>query len=436
MDSVIMISARQHSVSIFFPCYNDKGTIGSLVLEATRVAKTLTDDFEVIVIDDGSQDGSRELLMDMKLKNEISQFKLVMHEKNRGYGAVLQTGFKTASKELVFYTDGDGQYDVRELPRLWKKMTPDMDVVNGYKIKRHDPFHRIIIGYIYQYAMKFAFGLSIKDVDCDFRLIRRKVFDTVELTSTTGTVTIELVKRVQQAGFRFTEVGVSHHFRTYGTSQFFSFKRVFKTLWKLIFLWTDLILLHALEKPAVSIFLRKILEGNFIQQKKIIRERFLTSAGGKVLDLGSGTGEFSPLFSNEGYSGIDIDPANIAFAKTHYPGKEFRQGDARELPSADDAFDKILVVGVLHHLSDDDCRKALSEMTRVLRKHGTLLVIEDTKYRSIVSKVLRAIDRGNHVRGFEEWEDMLGAYFTIRDSCMFRTGIGCPYSAFVLTRKD
>lgn len=423
------------SLSIFFPCYNDKGTIGSLVLEATRVAKALTDDFEIIVIDDGSQDGSRELLMDMKLKNEIPQFKLVMHEENRGYGAVLQTGFKTASKELVFYTDGDGQYDVRELPRLWEKMTLDMDVVNGYKIKRHDPVHRIIIGLVYQYAMKFAFGLAIKDVDCDFRLIRRKVFDTVELTSTTGTVTIELVKRIQQAGFHFTEVGVSHHFRTYGTSQFFSFKRVFKTLWKLIFLWTDLILLHALEKPAVSIALRKILEGNFRQQKKIIRERFLVAAGRKVLDLGSGTGEFSPLFSSEGYSGIDIEPANIAFAKAHYPGKEFRQGDARALPFMDDAFDKILVVGVLHHLSDDDCRKALSEMKRVLRKDGTLLVIEDTKYGSLVSIILRAIDRGNHVRSFDEWKDVLGAFFTIRDSFMFRTGIGCPYSAFMLTHN-
>src|SRR3989338_9919650 len=279
----MIISARPPSLSLFFPCYNDKGTIATLILDAQRVAKTLTDDFEVIVIDDGSQDGSRELLMDVKLKNEVPQFKLIMHEKNKGYGSVLQSGFKTATKEWVFYTDGDGQYDVRELPRLWNKMTPETDIVNGFKIKRHDPLFRIIVGYLYQYIMQWAFWLPVTDVDCDFRLIRRKVFDTVNLASTTGTVTIELVKKVQQAGFRFTEVGVSHHFRTYGTSQFFSFKRVFKTLWKLIFLWTDLILLHALEKPAVSIFLRKILEGNFIQQKKIIRERFLTSAGGKVL---------------------------------------------------------------------------------------------------------------------------------------------------------
>ena len=245
-----MATTHPHSLSIFFPCYNDKGTIGTLVLEAVRVAKTLTSDFEVIVIEDGSTDGSREFLLDLKLKNEIPEFKLVLHEQNKGYGAVLQSGFKTARKELVFYTDGDGQYDVRELPRLWEKMTPDMDVVNGYKIKRHDPFHRIIIGLLYQYVMKFAFGLAIKDVDCIFRLIRRKVFDVVELKSTTGTVTIELVKRIQQAGFRFTEVGVSHHFRTYGTSQFFNFRRVFKTLWKLIFLWVDLMVIHRTAKQS------------------------------------------------------------------------------------------------------------------------------------------------------------------------------------------
>src|SRR3989344_2774614 len=245
-----MATTHPHSLSIFFPCYNDKGTIGTLVLEAVRVAKTLTDNFEVIVIEDGSTDGSREFLLDLKLKNDVPEFKLVLHEKNKGYGVVLQSGFKTASKDLVFYTDGDGQYDVRELPRLWEKMTPDMDVVNGYKIKRHDPFHRIIIGLLYQYVMKFAFGLAIKDVDCDFRLIRRKVFDVVELKSTTGTVTIELVKRIQQAGFRFTEVGVSHHFRTYGTSQFFNFMRVFKTLWKLIFLWVDLMVIHRTAKQS------------------------------------------------------------------------------------------------------------------------------------------------------------------------------------------
>ncbi|PIQ69049.1 MAG: hypothetical protein COV91_00985 [Candidatus Taylorbacteria bacterium CG11_big_fil_rev_8_21_14_0_20_46_11] len=430
-----MTESPKKSLSIFFPCYNDKGTIGTLVLEAQRVAKTLTDNFEVIVIEDGSKDGSRELLMDLKLRNEIPEFKLVLHEKNRGYGAVLQTGFKTVSKDLVFYTDGDGQYDIRELPRLWEKMTNDVDVVNGFKIKRHDPFHRIIIGSIYQYVMKFAFGLAIKDVDCDFRLIRRKVFDFVELTSTTGTVTIELVKRIQQAGFRFTEVGVAHHFRTYGTSQFFNFRRVFKTLWKLIFLWGDLVLLHTLSSPSVSIILRKVLEGNFRKQKKVISKYFAYQGNETVLDIGCGTGEFSPLLRDEGYTGLDITEANIAYASRHYPKKKFVVGDARKFSFGDNSFDGVLVIGVLHHISDEDCLEVFGEIRRVLKNGGKLVIMEDTVYKSMVSKLLRALDRGNHIRTFSAWKELLSGVFNVQDAFSFRTGVGCPYSAFIIKNE-
>lgn len=230
-----------YSISAFFPCYNDKGTIASLVLEVKKVLQGLTDSYEIIVIDDGSTDGSRELLL--QLQHDVPQLKLVMHEKNCGYGGALRSGFATATKELIFYTDGDGQYDVKELPLLLEKMSEDVDIVNGFKIKRADPLHRIIIGWIYQEAMRLVFWLPIKDPDCDYRLIRKSVFDKVTLTSNTGTITIEMVKKFQQAGFKFAQVGVHHYFRMYGTSQFFNFRRVFRTLWQLIFLWFDLIVL-------------------------------------------------------------------------------------------------------------------------------------------------------------------------------------------------
>ena len=231
---------HQPSLSIFFPCYNDKGTIAMLVVKAKDTAEKLTDSYEVIVIDDGSTDGSREALRE--LQEKTAYLRLIFHEKNQGYGAVLQDGFKAANKELVFYTDGDGQYDVKELPLLWEKMHDDVDVVNGYKLKRHDPWHRVLIGKLYQRVMNFAFQLPIRDPDCDFRLIRRSVFDKFALTRSTGTVIIEMVKKIQLAGFRFTEVGVHHYERTYGKSQFFSFRRVAGTLWQLIFLWLELML--------------------------------------------------------------------------------------------------------------------------------------------------------------------------------------------------
>jgi glycosyltransferase involved in cell wall biosynthesis len=237
---------RQPSLSIFFPCYNDKGTIDKLVYDAKETAQKLTHDFEVIVIDDGSSDGSRELLS--KLEPQIPELRVIFHEKNRGYGGVLKTGFKNATKDLVFYTDGDAQYDVKELPVLWEKLEDDIDVVNGFKLRRNDGLHRTIIGIVYKEVMRFMFHLPIKDPDCDFRLMRRKIFEHVSLEHNSGTVTIELVKKIDTAGFKFEEVGVHHYDRVYGHSQFFGFKRIAETLWQMIFLWVELMLLRSKNK--------------------------------------------------------------------------------------------------------------------------------------------------------------------------------------------
>ena len=143
------------SLSIFFPAYNDAGTIASLAIVAHMTARKLTDDYEVIVVDDGSPDHTGELLDEMA--RQFSWLKVVHHAKNRGYGGALRTGFDTASKELVFYTDGDAQYDPRELSKLWEAFSSDTDFVNGYKIGRSDPLHRIVIGRIYHTFVKWAF---------------------------------------------------------------------------------------------------------------------------------------------------------------------------------------------------------------------------------------------------------------------------------------
>ena len=167
------------SLTIFFPCYNDAATIGSLVAAADRVSREFTDDYEIIVADDGSSDHSRRLLHELQAR--YARLRLVFHEKNRGYGAALQSGFSHATKELIFYTDGDGQYDVFELRRLLPIMQDgiDIDIVNGYKIVRSDPLHRIIIGTVYLWLMRLLFNSHVRDVDCDFRLIRRRVFDHI-----------------------------------------------------------------------------------------------------------------------------------------------------------------------------------------------------------------------------------------------------------------
>jgi len=233
------MTAGKPGLSIFFPAYNDAGTIASLAIVAHMTARTITDDYEVIVVDDGSPDHTGGLLDEMK--EHFPWLRVVHHGRNLGYGGALRTGFATASKELVFYTDGDAQYDPREMTRLWEALAPDVDFVNGYKISRHDPLHRVVIGRIYHYFVKIAFGLRLRDVDCDFRLMRRRVFERVRLTRSSGVICVELMKKVQDQGFRLAEVPVHHFHRSYGKSQFFNFPRVARTLVDLARLWVELV---------------------------------------------------------------------------------------------------------------------------------------------------------------------------------------------------
>jgi glycosyltransferase involved in cell wall biosynthesis len=227
------------SLSIFFPAYNDAGTIASLALIAHMTARELTADYEVVVIDDGSPDHTGELLDEMA--RSFPWLKVVHHGKNRGYGGALRSGFQAASKELIFYTDGDAQYDPREMTRLYEAFAPDVDFVNGYKMWRSDPIHRKVIGKVYHWFVRTVFGLRLRDVDCDFRLMRRSVFDKVVLTRSSGVICVELMKKVQDHGFRIAEVPVHHYHRSYGKSQFFNVPRVGRTLADLMRLWWELV---------------------------------------------------------------------------------------------------------------------------------------------------------------------------------------------------
>ena len=227
-------------LSVFFPAYNDSGTIASMVIRTVKTASELTPDFEIIVVDDGSADGTADIADE--LARTYPQVRAVHHPINRDYGAALQTGFRAATKELIFYTDGDAQYDPAELAVLWAKMSPDADLVNGYKISRADPLHRIVIGRVYHYIVSVMFGLKLRDVDCDFRLMRRVIFDRINLEKTSGIICVEMMKKVQDAGFRVVEVPVHHYHRAFGTSQFFNFRRLFRTGRDLLLLWYALVI--------------------------------------------------------------------------------------------------------------------------------------------------------------------------------------------------
>jgi glycosyltransferase involved in cell wall biosynthesis len=224
---------------VFFPAYNDSGTIASLVIIAIKAARKLTPDFEVIIVNDGSADRTAEIVAE--LVRTYPEVRVVQHERNRGYGGALRSGFAAATRELVFYTDGDAQYDPAEMEALWGALRDDVDLVNGYKISRSDPLHRVIIGRLYHHTVSLLFGLRVRDVDCDFRLMRRSIFDRISLEKNSGVICLEMMKKIQDAGFGIAEVPVHHYHRAYGRSQFFNFGRLYRTAVDVAKLWFALV---------------------------------------------------------------------------------------------------------------------------------------------------------------------------------------------------
>lgn len=227
------------SISAFFPAYNDADSLPELLARTFGVLPRLTSDYEVIVVNDGSTDHTATVL-DELARCYGPQLTVITHKANRGYGAALQSGFSACTKEAIFYTDGDGQYDVCELEQLWAKWRPDIDLVNGYKLNRADGWVRGLVGHIYNWAVRGVFHISIRDVDCDFRLIRRSVLARTQLCSDGGAICVELVGKLQRLGSGFAEVGVHHYARKHGHSQFFRLKPIFDTFYQLFLLYTSL----------------------------------------------------------------------------------------------------------------------------------------------------------------------------------------------------
>ena len=233
------VATNRCSISIFFPAFNDEGSIAGLVRNALDLLPTLTSDYQVLVINDGSTDRTPAIIDE--LAAAYPQVRAIHHDRNRGYGGALQTGFKESEKELVFYTDGDGQYDVNELTRLLPLMTEGVCVVNGYKARRADGRGRQLLGGIYNRLARLLFHLPIRDVDCDFRLIRRSLLQELGSLANSGAVCVELIHRLHARGAVFAEVEVNHYPRLHGRSQFMTPSRVMRTLYDFCGLWFKLV---------------------------------------------------------------------------------------------------------------------------------------------------------------------------------------------------
>ena len=221
------------SISVFFPCYNEQDNVAQTVNRALAVLEKLGADFEVIIVNDGSSDSTGRIADEIAGQN--SRVKVVHHPTNLGYGAALQSGFKTAAKKLVFYTDGDGQFDINEMPPLLPLMM-QYDIVSCYRLNRQDNLIRKINGWCWTKLVCLLFGMKIRDVDCAFKLYKREIFDNIELTSTGALIDTEVLARAIRRGYTITQKGVHHYPREAGKQTGANpavILRAFKELFKL-----------------------------------------------------------------------------------------------------------------------------------------------------------------------------------------------------------
>lgn len=211
------------SLTIFFPFYNDEGTVIKQIQSAFQIGGTLTEDLEVIALHGGSsKDNTFEKIEEAK--KLFPKLKIVNKKDNKEGYAVIKHGFLNATKDWVFYTDGDAQYSMEELPLLVSaQLETDADVINGYKTRRGDGFVRFFLGDMYARFSRFIFELPIRDTDCDFRLIRKSLMDQITLVSTDSSILGELIKKLELVGAKFVEVPVSHFDREYGVSNYTPF---------------------------------------------------------------------------------------------------------------------------------------------------------------------------------------------------------------------
>jgi len=221
------------AISVFFPCYNEQQNVARTVESALAVLEKLDADFEVIIVDDGSSDKTGPIADEIAGRDD--RVKVVHHAHNLGYGAALQSGFKAARKEFVFYTDGDGQFDMHEMPPLLPLME-EYDIVSCYRLNRRDPLIRKINAWCWTKLVCLLFGLKLRDIDCAFKLYRREVFDHIDLSSTGALIDAEILARAVRKGYRVTQEGVHHYPRTAGTQTGARFRvifRAFKELFEL-----------------------------------------------------------------------------------------------------------------------------------------------------------------------------------------------------------
>jgi glycosyltransferase involved in cell wall biosynthesis len=204
-------------ISVFFPAYNEESNLTNTVTKAEVVLEKVAKKWEIIIINDGSKDDTLKIANTLVKKNK--NIKVINHSQNRGYGAALKSGLYGSKYDLICFTDSDGQFDFKEVSRLYEKMlSSKSDLVIGYYLHRKVPFYRIWGSFVWQLAVFILFGLKVRDIDCGFKILKKKVVDTIpKLESERGPfISSEFLIKAKKARFKIVELGVNHYPRKSG----------------------------------------------------------------------------------------------------------------------------------------------------------------------------------------------------------------------------
>jgi glycosyltransferase involved in cell wall biosynthesis len=226
------------SISAVLPAYNEEENIE---IAATRMAEVLRSlnlrDWEVIIVDDGSVDSTGEIAE--RLANaDPDHLRVIHHKPNQGYAQALKNGFANAKHQLIFYTDSDNQFDVREIKNLLP-LIETADIVCGFRIYRFDPLTRLVLAWGYNLLVRMIFRINVRDVDCAFKLFRREVFDKVTIESKKFFVDAEILAKAKYYNMNLIEIGVRHYPRQAGTSTVRA-SHVFSTLKEIAQMWFNI----------------------------------------------------------------------------------------------------------------------------------------------------------------------------------------------------
>jgi len=220
-----------YSISLILPCFNEESCIRNTVERCCHVLSQVTDEYEIIISDDGSTDRSREVIDALLVQDK--RIKLVSHCKNQGYGAALKSGFAAAKLDLICFMDCDAQFDISEISKFLQQID-NFDIVIGYRMRRNDPLYRRINAFLFNRMSRILLRLSIRDVNCGFKMFRAEVLKVVRPVSIGAGINAEILSLSYKANFRIKEIGVAHYQRSGGASTGAKFRVIWRGVWETI----------------------------------------------------------------------------------------------------------------------------------------------------------------------------------------------------------